>query len=147
MYYHELNYDEYDAYLVGPEWRGLNQFFYDNRTIYECNICGVREGLVLHKRSYKFLSLEALKKQYRGDNSKIMRYLHTFMSYLCRACHRKVHYLPNGTKTTMQYKCLREREMQLKKAVKRTGTKAQKFVKGKPTSQYLGSYFNNRIKK
>jgi len=146
MYYTELNYDEYDQYLVGPEWRGLNQYFYENRKSYECGICGARKHLVLHKRSYKFLSLAELKRKYRGDKGKIMRYLHTYMVYLCRTCHRQVHFLPSGERTPMQYRALKDRELRLK----RTAPKPKTITVRRPavkSKSFLGSYFKQFIKK
>jgi ribosomal protein S14 len=145
MHYKDFGYDEYDQYLVGPEWRGLNQYFYENRDKYECGICGTKQGLVLHKRSYKFLSLAELKKKYRGDKSKIMRYLHTFMTYLCRQCHRRVHFLPNGERTPMEYRKLKDREMQLKRVTKKNTTQIVRHDKNKKIG--LGSYFQGLLKK
>jgi 5-methylcytosine-specific restriction endonuclease McrA len=140
MHYKDFGYDEYDQYLVGPEWRGLNQYFYENRGKYECGVCGARQGLVLHKRSYKFLSLAELKKKYRGDTTKIMRYLHTYMVYLCRTCHKRVHFLPNGDRTPLEYRALKDRELRLKRAAPKPKTTAVKrpVVKSK---SFLGSYF------
>src|SRR5262245_51577273 len=106
MYYSDLGYDEYEDYLMGPEWRAIKRYFYENRTSYTCDICGGHQGLVLHKRSYKFLSLPELKKRYRGDKTKIMRYLHTYMVYLCRACNHLVHFYPNRERVPLQHRRL-----------------------------------------
>jgi 5-methylcytosine-specific restriction endonuclease McrA len=149
MHYKDFGYDEYDQYLVGPEWRGLNQYFYENRDKYECGVCGERSGLVLHKRSYKFLSLGELKRKYRGDKTKVMRYLHTYMVYLCRHCHRQVHFLPNGDRVPMQYRALKDRELRLQRAARKRGTTSPKTAarSTKSRGSFLGSYFKNLLKK
>ena len=146
MYYSELGYDQYDDYLVGPEWREIKRFFYENRDVYACSICGTHQQIVLHKRSYKFLSLSELKKRYRGDRTKIMRYLHTYMVYLCRGCNKKVHFYPSGERVPLEYRKLKEREDQVRKRIMR----AEKIVPAKRLGMkmdFLGAYFQRIIKK
>lgn len=127
-------------FLVGKHWKELSAYFYENRTSYECNICGTRQDLVLHKRSYKFLSLPELKKKYRGDTSKIMRFLHSYMTYLCRTCHRKVHFMGDGSKVQLEYRKLKDRELKLKKHTKKLPPKP--FVRRETKTSFLGSYFS-----
>jgi hypothetical protein len=144
MYYTELGYDEYDQYLAGPEWKAIKNFYYGNCKKHECDICETRERILLHKRSYKFLTLPELKKRYRGDSSKILRYLHTYMVYLCSSCNKKVHFYPDGSKVPLEYRKLRERETTVRKRVPK--------VKPKPIvrhqkKNFLGAYFQQFIKK
>lgn len=146
MHYTELGYSEYGDFLVGKEWKAMSQYFYENRSAYACNICGARQGLVLHKRSYKFLSLAELKRKYRNDKSKVMRYLHSYLVYLCRTCHNRVHFLPNGERVALEYRVLKDRELALKKSAKQNGTSSQEVVRLK-SKGFLGSYFKNVIKR
>jgi 5-methylcytosine-specific restriction endonuclease McrA len=149
MHYKDFGYDEYDDYLVGPEWRGLKRYFYENRDSYTCTVCGTHQGLVLHKRSYKFLALVELKRKYRGDQTKIMRYLHTYMCYLCRGCNKKVHFYPNGERVPLEYRKLKDRELQVLRAARALHSSPGKPPQGssKRAGQFLGSYFNRLLKR
>ena len=146
MHYQELGYDEYDQYLVGPEWKEIKAFFYKHCKRYECDICGVRENLALHKRSYKFLTLPELKKQYKGDSSKILRYLHTYIVYLCKGCNRKVHFYADGTKVPLEYRKLKQRETQVRRHTKKAPPKTIVRHRTKKVS-FLGSFFQGLLKK
>src|SRR3954470_7457 len=145
MYYSELGYGDYDDYLVGPEWKAIKQFYFENRKKYQCDICGSRERILLHKRSYKFLSLPELKKRYRGDTTKILRYLHTYMVYLCQGCNRKVHFYGDGTRVPLEYRKLKDREQQVRLRVKKTPRVYSPHANKKMS--FLGSYFKEFIKK
>jgi hypothetical protein len=144
MYYNELGYGDYDDYLVGPEWKAIKQFYFAHCNKYECDICGSRERILLHKRSYKFLSLPELKKRYRGDVTKILRYLHTYMVYLCTGCNRKVHFYGDGTRVPLEYRKLREQEQRVRRGVRRVPAARPQI--GKKMS-FLGSFFQQCIKK
>jgi hypothetical protein len=146
MYYSELGYDEYDDYLVGPEWREIKKFFYENRDVYACSICSTHQQIVLHKRSYKFLSLSELKKRYLGDRTKIMRYLHTYMIYLCRGCNRKVHFYPSGERVPLEYRKLKERENQVRRGKAKVSA-AYSTMKRRRPSMFLGSFFQRLVKR
>jgi hypothetical protein len=146
MYYSELGYDEYDDYLVGPEWREIKRFFYENRKQYACDICGAHQQIVLHKRSYKFLSLSELRKRYRGDRTKIMRYLHTYMVYLCRGCNKKVHFYPSGERVPLEYRKLKEREDQVRRGQPKADA-LHGIAKHRRPAMFLGSYFQRLIKR
>ncbi len=146
MYYSEPGYDEYDKYLAGPEWREIKTFYYKHCKRYECDICGVRERVLLHKRSYTFLALPELKRRYRGDSSKILRYLHTYMVYLCSRCNKKVHFYADGTRVPLEYRKLREQEHKVRRRTKKQPrTVAVKHTKTEVS--FLGSYFQHLIEK
>src|SRR5215213_8981785 len=137
MYYNELGYGDYDDYLVGPEWKAIKQFYFQHCKKYECDICGSQERILLHKRSYKFLSLPELKKRYRGDTTKILRYLHTYMVYLCQGCNRKVHFYGDGTRVPLEYRKLRDREQQVRRVVRKAPAARPQPEK---KMSFLGSY-------
>ncbi len=145
MYYSEFGYTDYGDYLVGPEWKAIKQFYYDNCKKYECDICGTRERILLHKRSYKFLSLPELKKRYRGDSTKVLRFLHTYMTYLCQACNKKVHFYDDGTRVELEYRKLRERETKIRKRIAKVPRKPA--VRPVKKMSFLGTYFEQFIKK
>ncbi len=145
MYYTELGYDQYDLYLQGPEWKAIKSFYYEHRKRYECDICGARERVVLHKRSYKFLTLPELKKRYKGDSTKILRYLHTYMTYLCSGCNKKVHFYSDGTRVPLEYRKLREQENLVRRRTKKAPPKTVVRHQTKKPS-FLGSYFQGLLK-
>lgn len=145
MYFTELGYDQYDKYLVGPEWKAIKKYFYENRDKYECTICGTHQQLVLHKRSYKFLSLPELKKKYKNDRTKIMRYLHTYMTYLCRPCNNRVHFYPSGERVPLEYRKLKDRELLVLRQAQRRGLQ-EVVAPVKGPVRLLGSCFKQIIK-
>jgi hypothetical protein len=143
MHYKDFGYTDYDDYLVGPEWKSIKQFYFQHCKKYECDICGTRERILLHKRSYKFLSLPELKRRYRGDSTKILRYLHTYMVYLCQGCNRRVHFYGDGTRVPLEYRKLREQETRVRGRVKKKPP-----VYSPPTKKmsFLGTYFKPFLK-
>jgi hypothetical protein len=144
MYYNELGYGDFDDYLVGPEGKTIKQFYYEHCKKYECDICGTRERILLHKRSYKFLSLPELKKRYKGDATKILRYLHTYMVYLCQGCNRRVHLYADGTRVPLEYRKLKDREQQVRRVVRKVPQGRSQPAR---KMSFLGTYFQQFIKK
>jgi len=123
MYFSSYGYDIYEDYLMGAEWSAIKNWYFKNTKKYECDICTGHDHIVLHKRSYKFLSLVELRKRYSRDNTKMLRYLHTYMVYLCRGCNRNVHFYPTGKKVPLEYRKLLDREKIVRKHTKKVVSK------------------------
>ena len=109
MIYKDLGYQEYNDYLEGEEWQEIKNYFYEHCGSYECRGCHVKQGLVLHKRSYRFLTLSAIKKRYIFP-FWVKWYLKKYMVWLCHDCNKLVHFYSDGRRVDLDYKSLMKRE-------------------------------------
>lgn len=110
MYFTDLNYDNYDDYLKGREWEEIHEIFYQRGGPYKCRLCGVRKSLVLHKRSYYFLTQDFFKK---ADK----KWLNKVLVWLCVPCNKKVHFYNDKDRVPLDYLYLWDREQHLFKRV------------------------------
>lgn len=114
MYYSDFGYKDYQEYLDGPEWEEIRVFFYENCGEYKCRVCGKRRRLVLHKRSYEYLGIKALRRHY-FFTFLIIRKLRRLMVWLCFSCNREIHFYENGIRVPLIYDYLWRREQQVYK--------------------------------
>lgn len=130
MWYKELNYSHYQEYVNGPEWREIKDYFYEFCGEYKCRICGKKTGLLLHKRSYQYLTLDLIKQKYIF-RFLIVRFLKKNMTWLCFPCNRLVHFDDNGEAVTLSFDTLWKREQQI---YRRTNAWYYKFLRARPSS-------------
>lgn len=112
MNYRELGYQYYDDYLAGPEWKEIHDFFYKFCGPYECRICRKPRQLLLHKRSYQFLTMKALRKKYIFKQL-IIRVLKKLMCWLCKFHNGEIHFYDNGQRVPLEYAYLLRREREI----------------------------------
>lgn len=106
MYYSELQYDSYDEYLDGQQWQEIKALYYHSGVLYRCRICHKRRGLLLHKRSYAYLTPE----KYLNMKDKMIRKI---LVYLCHRCNELIHFYKKGDKVPLDYLFLYEREQEI----------------------------------
>lgn len=107
MHYTDLNYDNYDEYLAGEEWKEIRDFIYQIAVIpYYCRICHVPRDLLLHKRSYIFLHPKKLKLLQH-------KYLKKIFVWICHPCNEKVHFYAKNERVPLDYIFLWEREQKV----------------------------------
>lgn len=109
MHYQELQYDSYDEYLNGIEWKKIKNIFYYSGVPYRCRICHTRKKLLVHKRSYAYLtpySFLLLRKKREKMFFKIL-------VYLCHPCNEKVHFTKTHEKVPLDYLFLWEQEQSI----------------------------------
>lgn len=109
MYYSDLGYKHYQEYVNGPEWREVKDYFYEHCGEYICRICGKRQGLLLHKRSYEYLTMQKLRQKF-WFKFRIVRYMKKYMVWLCFPCNNEVHFDDEGRKIVLDYAILWKRE-------------------------------------
>lgn len=108
MYYFELGYDLYDAYIDGPEWKEIKDIFFQSGTPYRCRLCHETKHLNVHKRSYAYLEPAFFRKIVR--NKKLLRKI---LVYLCKRCNTLVHFYKKNQKVPLDYLFLYDRELRL----------------------------------
>lgn len=103
MNYQELGHDTYDQYLDSDEWKKIKTYFYALSETYQCRLCHLRNGLVLHKRTYHFLRFDQFRKLPE-------KYVHKILVYLCSDCNHQVHFYPDESKVPLDSLFLMDRE-------------------------------------
>ncbi len=106
------NYKNYQEYVEGKEWKEIKDFFYANCGQYKCGICPNHWRLVLHKRSYEFLTMKALYKRF-WFKFLVVWYLKKYMVWLCFPHNGQVHF-KNGKPVPLEYETLLEREEEVR---------------------------------
>lgn len=101
-------YKQYQEYVEGPEWQEIKNFYYENCGEYKCAICPNHWRLVLHKRSYQFLTMKALRRRF-VFKFLIVAYLKRNMVWLCFPHNGQVHF-KKGKRVPLDYKSLMKRE-------------------------------------
>lgn len=129
MNYRELGYSKYDDYLQGSEWTEIKDFFYKHCGPYQCRICRKSRLLLLHKRSYEFLTMDSLRKKYIFK-VLIIRRLKKLMCWLCFPHNGEIHFYDNGTRVPLEYDFLLKRESQIEA---RYHSLWRKFLKLRPS--------------
>jgi hypothetical protein len=113
MYYSDLGYPSYGSYLKGKEWADLHEFFYQKCGPYQCKLCGQAKELVLHKRSYQYLTLRKLYRRFLFTFA-VKWYLRRKMIWLCHACHAQMHFYDDGERVPTEERSLKRREFFLR---------------------------------
>lgn len=104
MKYQELGYDTYDEYINSEEWRSIHDYIYRLKLFsYHCRICRKKKALLLHKRSYAYLTLQTVR-----NLSK--RKLKQIFVWLCHDCNTLIHFYTKTKKVPLCYLFLSERE-------------------------------------
>ena len=129
MHYRKLGYSTYNEYLKGAEWSEIHQFFYQNCSPYRCRVCGKSRRLLLHKRSYEYLSMRSLRRKYI-IKIIIVRAMRRLMCWLCRDCNRLIHFYDDGRRVPLEYSYLLRRE---KEIIKRQRSWLRKFIQVRPS--------------
>lgn len=111
MYYKELNYDTYDEYLNGNEWKEIRDIFYLSGVKYRCTICFARKKLLVHKRSYYYLTPKFFRIIARTNKKLLTKIL----SYKCSRCNSLCHFYDKQKKKPVEldYLFLWEREKKI----------------------------------
>lgn len=130
MWYKDLNYNHYQEYVNGPEWREIKDYYYENCGVYECRIDKKKRGLLLHKRSYQYLTLDSIKERYIFKYF-IKRYLKKNMVWLCFPCNREVHFDDEGKTIELTYSALWKREQLI---YRRHNAWYYKLLRARPSS-------------
>lgn len=119
MYYSDTgNYKNYQEWLdKSPEWEEIKNYFYKNCGPYRCGVCNGHWRLLLHKRSYEYLSLSRLKRRYWYIKPLVVWWLRKHMVWLCFPHNGEIHF-KNGEKLPLKYDILVWREREVKRAYK-----------------------------
>jgi len=112
MHYSDLGYKHYQEYVDGPEWQEIKDYFFKHCGEYKCRICGRHWKLLLHKRSYEYLTMEKLRNRFIFKFF-IVRYLKKYMTWLCFPDNDLVHFDDDGGRIELDYKKLWRREQQI----------------------------------
>lgn len=132
MHYQDFGYEKYHDYLDGPEWQEIHDFFYKYCGPYKCLVCGQTRRLLLHKRSYEYLSMKELRRKY------ILRFiviykLKRLMCWLDQEHNGQVHFYDDGRRVPLLFDALSARE---KIIVKRHKSIWRKILGLRPSSLF-----------
>ena len=87
---------QYNEYLKSDHWQKLRKLAW-YKFPHKCSICGTKDDLVLHHRTYKDLGHESLNQ----------------ITIICQTHHTAIHY-ENGQKVPLLYNILYGRELRLR---------------------------------
>lgn len=84
---------QYTEYIKSSQWKNKRKEFISLHGSGRCELCHSKDNLVVHHHTYQRVGVE------KFDD----------LALLCSACHHRVHFLEDGTKTPLRASVLRER--------------------------------------